>query len=99
MRARECVCVCVDVDVCVSVCECAPGDFATWADAHEHRLSTRLSQAPLQSFCRSQLHHKSVNVSFISVIVQDKFTDLWGSRLVQNDFKSTLCEIRPEEEK
>ena len=32
----------------------------------------------LQSFCNSQFPHKSVNSLFISVIVKDKLTDLWG---------------------
>ena len=33
----------------------------------------------LKSVCKSQFPHKSVNLFFISVIEQDKLTDLWGS--------------------
>ena len=32
----------------------------------------------LKAFCKSQFPHKSVKVFFISVIVKDKLTDLWG---------------------
>ena len=48
----------------------------------------------LKSFRKSHFPHKSVNLFFILVMVKDKLTDLWGSRLLQNDFKHTLCKIR-----
>ena len=47
------------------------------------------------SFCKSQFLHKSVNLFFILVTVEDTLTDLWGSRLLPNDFENTLREIRP----
>jgi len=43
-------------------------------------------------FGKSRFPHKSVNLFFI--LVKDKLTDLWGSLLVQNDLKNTLCEIK-----
>jgi hypothetical protein len=47
-----------------------------------------------KSFCKSQFPHKSVNLLFIlAVKAKDPLTDLWGSWLLQNDFKNTLCEI------
>ena len=46
-----------------------------------------------KSVCESQFPNKSVNLFCISVIVKDKLTDLWGGCLLQNDFKSTLCEV------
>ena len=33
----------------------------------------------LQSFCKSQFPHNSVNSFFTSVMVKDKLTNLWGS--------------------
>ena len=36
---------------------------------------------------------KSVNLFFISVIINDKFADLCGNRLLQNDFMNTFCEV------
>ena len=45
-------------------------------------------------FCKSQFLHKSVKLFFIWVILQDTLIHLWGSRLLQNDFKNTLCEIK-----
>ena len=44
-----------------------------------------------QWFCRT---HKSAELFFILVRVQDKLTGLWRTSLLQNDFKRTLCEIR-----
>ena len=32
-----------------------------------------------KSFCRSQLLHKSVNLSFIITNIKNRLTDLWGS--------------------
>jgi len=37
---------------------------------------------------------QSVNLFFISDMVKDKLTDLWGDRLLQTDFENPLCEIR-----
>ena len=48
----------------------------------------------LKSFYKSQFPHKSVNLYFISVIINDKLMDLWGRWLLQNDVKNNLCEIR-----
>ena len=33
---------------------------------------------------------------FISVMIKDKLTDLWGNWLLQSDFTNTFCEIRSE---
>ena len=52
-----------------------------------------LSDLIIKSFYKSQFLHKSVNLFFTSVIVKDKLTDLWGSSLLRNDSKNTLCEI------
>ena len=57
-------------------------------------MSTLISHNEfLKSFCKRQCPHKSVNLFFTLVIVTDKLTDLWGSRLLQHAFKNTLCEI------
>ena len=37
--------------------------------------------------------HKSVNLFFELVIINDELTDLRGNRLLQNDFINTFCEI------
>ena len=47
----------------------------------------------LKPFCRSQLPHRSVNLSFTITNLENKLTDLYGNRLLQNDFEYTLCEI------
>ena len=49
----------------------------------------------LKSFCKSRFPHKSIKLNLILVILKDQLTDLWGVGLLQNDFKSTVCEIRP----
>ena len=46
-----------------------------------------------KSFCKSQFPHKFVNVSIIITDISNKFTDLWGNGLLQNDFMNCLCEI------
>ena len=38
---------------------------------------------------------KFVKLFFASDIIKNKFTDLCGNRLLQNNFLNTLCEIRP----
>jgi hypothetical protein len=48
----------------------------------------------LNSFCKIRFPHKFVNKFFILVIVKNMLADSWGSRLLQNDFKNTQCEIR-----
>jgi hypothetical protein len=40
----------------------------------------------LRSICKTQFPYKSVNLFFMSVIVKDKLTNLWGSWLLRNDF-------------
>jgi len=52
-----------------------------------------LHKVSLKSSCKSQFPHKSVNLFFILVIGKEKLTDLWGSSLLRNDSKNTLCEI------
>ena len=50
----------------------------------EHRLA-----CPLCSFCKSQFPHRSINLFFVLVIKNDTLTNLWGNRLLQNDFSTT----------
>ena len=38
-----------------------------------------LNESVFKSFGKSQFPHKSVNLSFILVIVKNELTDLWGS--------------------
>ena len=38
----------------------------------------------LKSFCKGQHPHQSVDTFFILAMMQDKLTDLWGNRLLQN---------------
>ena len=42
----------------------------------------------------SYTHPSTYHLSFISIIVKKRLTDLLGSWLLQNDFGNTLCEIR-----
>jgi len=39
----------------------------------------------LKLFCRSQLPHKFVNISFAITNIKNKLTDLWGSRLSKSN--------------
>ena len=48
----------------------------------------------LKSFCRSKFPHKFVDIFFRLKMIKDKLTDVWGSRLLPNDFTNILCEIR-----
>ena len=43
------------------------------------RRAPRRPPAFLKSFCKSQLPHKFVNLSFVITNIQNKLTDLWGS--------------------
>ena len=45
-------------------------------------------------FRRSQLPHKSVNLSFTITRIKNKLTEICGNWLLQNDVKNTLCEIK-----
>ena len=47
-----------------------------------------------KSFCRSQLSHKFVNLSFTISNIKNKLTELCGNRLFKNDFINTFCEIK-----
>ena len=47
-----------------------------------------------KSCCKNQLPHTSVNLSFTVHNKNNKLRDLSRNRLLQNDFKNTLCEIR-----
>ena len=49
----------------------------------------------MKSFCRSQLPHKSVNLSFTITDTKNQLTDLYGNRRLQDDFQNTLREIKP----
>ena len=48
-----------------------------------------------KSFCRSQLHQKSVNLSFSITNIKKRLTDLCRNWHLQNDFENTLREIKP----
>ena len=45
----------------------------------------------LKSFCRSQLLHTSVSLSFAITNMKDKLAYLCGNRLLQNNFMNTFC--------
>ena len=47
----------------------------------------------LKSFCKSQLPHKSANLSFTITNIKNKLTDLCGNRLLQNDSQKQKCMI------
>jgi hypothetical protein len=47
----------------------------------------------LKSFCRSELTHKSSNLSWTISNIKKKLTDLYGNWLLQNEFENTLCEM------
>ena len=50
----------------------------------------------MQSFSKSQFLHNFVNLSMVLVMIKDTLTNLWGNRLLVNDFIkiNTFCEIR-----
>ena len=48
----------------------------------------------LKAFRRSQLPHKSVNLSFTITNIKHKSMDFCGNWHLQNDLKTTLCETR-----
>ena len=50
-------------------------------------------KAFLKSRCRSQLLHKSDNVSSTITNIKNSLTDMCGNRLLLNDFRNTLCEM------
>ena len=61
---------------------------------HTPWISTLISHRLfLESFCRSQFPHKSVNLSFTITNIKNNMTDLRGNWVLQNDLKNTLCEI------
>ena len=47
----------------------------------------------IKLFSKSQFPHKSVDLSFILVIIKDKSTDLCSNYLLQKHFVNTSCEI------
>ena len=47
----------------------------------------------LKSFCRSQLPHTSVILSFAITTIKIQLTDLCRNWLLRNDLENTLCEI------
>ena len=51
-------------------------------------------KAFLKSFRRSQLPHKSVNVSFTITDIKNQMTDMWANGLLQNDLINTFCNLR-----
>jgi hypothetical protein len=47
----------------------------------------------VKSFCRSQVPHNSVNLSFTNSNIKVELTDLCGIDFFKNDFKNALCKI------
>ena len=50
----------------------------------------------IKSFYKSQFPQKSVNISSIITYMKDKWTDLCGNWLWQNDFINTVCWMNPD---
>ena len=62
---------------------------------HLTRRSEFIAQKVIKnSFCRSQLTHKPVNLFVIITNIRTKLSDLCGNGLLQNDFVNTFGEIR-----
>jgi hypothetical protein len=55
-----------------------------------------LTQSVFKVVWQKSFWHKIVNLSFISVIVEDMLTVLRGSWLLQNNYVKTMCDIRGE---
>ena len=60
-------------EVCVASAAITPDRPA---DVSHHLISHKMF---LKSFCKSRFPHKFVNLFFISAVVKDKLTNLWGS--------------------
>ena len=59
----------------------AVGDWGfNWRSSREMTgtWQSYLTQSVFKSSCKNRFPHKSVNLFFISVIVKDKLTNLWG---------------------
>ena len=54
-------------------------------------MEYHLSQSVFKVFYRSQIPYKSVNLSFTITGIKNRLTDLYGNRLVQNDFRNTYA--------
>ena len=52
----------------------------------------------IKPFCKSQLPHKFVSLSFIITNMKNKLTSLCGNRLWQSDFINTFCEMKTRRE-
>ena len=48
----------------------------------------------INSLCKSQFPHKSVNLNIFITNIKNKLTNLCWNRLLQNDLMNTFCEIR-----
>ena len=67
-------------------------DKTTCVDNH---MSVLFSNKVFQRlFCKFQLPHTSVNLSFTITNMGNRLTDRCENRLLQNDFTNTFCEIR-----
>ena len=74
-------------------CKRSRGSAAMFLKRRPHACSFVSHKVFLKLFCKSKFPHKSVNLFFISVTVNDKSAILWGGSLQQNDFKHTLCVV------
>ena len=63
--------------------------WLTWTLDGRAYLTKSVCKVVLQKSIPTQIRQ----LIFIWVTVKDKLTNLWGSWLLQNDFRNTLCEI------
>jgi len=72
------------------------GPTRAFSPARAVACSTLTSQKVfVQSCCKSQFLHKSVNLSFATTIMKDTLMVLCGNSLLQSDFINTFREVNP----
>ena len=71
--------------------DCAPPRFKTPSQERRDFISYILFW---KAFCRTQLPHKSVNLSFTINNIKNRFTDFCGNRMLQIAVEKSLREIR-----
>ena len=59
-----------------------------------HRLQVYLGESVLEVVLQSQLPQKFVDLFFTITSMLHKLTNLCGNRLLQNDFKNTIFEMK-----
>ena len=74
--AGMCLVTCGVEGVCTVTCWAVEGRDLMPYERGSQSVVARVHQA---SFCKSPFPHKSVNVFFISVIIKDKLTNLYGN--------------------